>query len=159
MKLWTHLEGLQTKVILAHLVLLTHVAVGLLVSRMALHSSISAVKYPPSDLYHDMTALCYKLWQADWNQHTGNILLSVKPHLGYYSVSSFVIKMLLFCEDCVLVILDFLIRIFSLKKISLFVCHVLCPYCCSFTPWVSTLHYCKRKILLSFVCERIVSHS
>jgi len=31
-----------------------------------------------------MTALCYRLWQADWDQRTG----SVKPHLGYYSVSS-----------------------------------------------------------------------
>jgi len=35
------------------------------VAKMALHSSISAVKYPPCDLYHDVTALCYILWQAD----------------------------------------------------------------------------------------------
>jgi len=47
------------------------------VAKMALHSSISAAKYPPIDLYHDMTALCYKLWQADWDQHTGNKLHSV----------------------------------------------------------------------------------
>ena len=32
------------------------------VAKMALHSSISAVKYPPSDLYHDVTSLCYKLF-------------------------------------------------------------------------------------------------
>ena len=51
-------------------------------AKMALHSSISAVKYPPSDLYHDVTALCYKLWQADCDQCTGNKLHSVKPHLG-----------------------------------------------------------------------------
>jgi len=55
---------------------------------MALHSSISAVKYPPSDLYHDVTSLCYKLWQADWDQRTGNKLHSVKPHLGYDPLSS-----------------------------------------------------------------------
>jgi len=30
-------------------------------AKMALRSSISAIKYPPSDLYHDVTALCYKL--------------------------------------------------------------------------------------------------
>jgi len=58
------------------------------VVRMALHCSISAVKYPPSDLYHDVTSLCYKLWQADWDQRTGNKLHSVKPHLGYDPVSS-----------------------------------------------------------------------
>jgi len=58
------------------------------VAKMALHSSISAVKYPLSDLYHDVTALCYKLWQADWDQRTGNKLHSVKPHLGYYPLSS-----------------------------------------------------------------------
>jgi len=52
------------------------------VTKMALHSSILAVKYPPGDLYHDVTALCYKLWQADWDQHTGNKLYSVNPHLG-----------------------------------------------------------------------------
>jgi len=55
---------------------------------MALHSSISAVKYPPSDLYHDVRSLCYKLWQADWDQRTGNKLYSVKPHLRYYHLSS-----------------------------------------------------------------------
>jgi len=35
------------------------------VAKMALHSSISAVKYPRSDLYHDKTALFYILWQDD----------------------------------------------------------------------------------------------
>jgi len=35
-------------------------------AKMALHSSVSAVKYPPSNLYHDVTALFYKLWQTDW---------------------------------------------------------------------------------------------
>jgi len=55
---------------------------------MALHSSIPAVKYPSSDLCHDVTALCYKLWQADWDQRTGNKLHSVKPNLRYCSVSS-----------------------------------------------------------------------
>jgi len=64
------------------------------VAKMAL-SSISAVKYPPSDLYHDVIALCYKLWQADCDQRTGNNLHSVKPHLRYYSVSS------LNCQDAV----------------------------------------------------------
>jgi len=54
-----------------------------------------AVKYPPSDLYHDVTALCYKLWQADWDQRTGNKLHSVKPHLRYYPLSS------LSCRDTV----------------------------------------------------------
>jgi len=60
------------------------------VVKMALHSSISAVKYPPIDLYQDVTALCYKLWQADWDQHTctGNKLHSINPRLGYYSLSS-----------------------------------------------------------------------
>jgi len=52
------------------------------VAKMAINSSISAVKYPPSDLYHDVTSLCYKLWQADWVQRTGNTLHSVKPLLG-----------------------------------------------------------------------------
>jgi len=57
-------------------------------AKITLRSSASAVKYPSNDLYHDMTALCYKLWQADWDQHTGNKLDSVKPHLGYYPLSS-----------------------------------------------------------------------
>ena len=81
-------------------------------------SSVSAVKYPPSDLYHDVTALCYKLWQADWDQRTGNKLYSVKPHL---------IEMLLFCEDCTLVILDFLTHMFSLEKMTLFALRVVVP--------------------------------
>jgi len=46
---------------------------------MALHSSIFAVKYPHRDLCRDVTSLCYKLWQADWDQCTGNKLHSVKP--------------------------------------------------------------------------------
>jgi len=59
------------------------------VAKMALHSSISAVKHPPSDLYHEVASLCYKLWQADWDQRTGNNKLhSIKPHLGYYPLSS-----------------------------------------------------------------------
>ena len=32
------------------------------VAKTALHSSIYAVKYPPSDLHHDVTALCYVWW-------------------------------------------------------------------------------------------------
>jgi len=63
--------------------------------KMALHSSISAVKYPPSDLCQVVETFWYKLRQAEWNQCTGNKLHFVKPHLGYYSVSS------LNCRDAV----------------------------------------------------------
>ena len=94
------------------------------VAKTALHSSVSAVKYPPSDLYHDVTALCYKLWQADWDQRTGNKLHSVKPHLEYYPLSSLSRRDTVVCEDCVSVIRDFLTRIFSLEKISPFALHV-----------------------------------
>jgi len=31
------------------------------VAKMAFHCSIFAVKYPPSDLYHVVTSLCYEL--------------------------------------------------------------------------------------------------
>jgi len=65
------------------------------VVKIAIHSSISAVNYPPSDFCHDVTALCYKLWQADWDQSVGSKLHSVKSHLRYYSVSS------LSCQDAV----------------------------------------------------------
>jgi len=60
-------------------------------AKIALHSSISAVKYPPSDLYHDVTSLCHKLWQADWDQHTPRrIILATNNNsynLGYCKVS------------------------------------------------------------------------
>jgi len=49
------------------------------VAKMALHISISPVKYSPSDLYHDVTSLCYKLWQAEGInvQAINSILLSL----------------------------------------------------------------------------------
>jgi len=50
------------------------------VAKIAIHSSISAVNYPPSDLCHDVTAVCYKLWQADWDQSIGSKLRSVKEY-------------------------------------------------------------------------------
>jgi len=53
------------------------------VAKITLHCYMSAVKYPPSDLYRDVRALGYKLWQADWDQRTGN-----KFHLRYYPLSS-----------------------------------------------------------------------
>jgi len=31
------------------------------VAKITIHSSISAVNYPPSDFYHDVIALCYTL--------------------------------------------------------------------------------------------------
>ena len=106
------------------------------VAKMALHSSTSAVKYPPSDLYHDVTAVCYKLCQADWDQRTGNKLHSVKPHLGYYPVSS------LSHQDAV-VLRRLRIGHTRLshwyllsREDSLCALHVVvrCPYCHSFTP-------------------------
>ena len=111
------------------------------VAKMALHSSISAVKYPPSDLYHDVTSLCYKLWQADWDQHTGNKLHSVKPHLGYDPLSS------LSRRDAVVLqrlrightrlshsyLLSLSLSL-SLSRSASLLFMWLCPYCYSFTP-------------------------
>jgi len=81
------------------------------VAKMALHSSISVVKYPPSDLCHDVTTLCYKLWQADWDKLH---LLNLTSDIILWAV--WVVMMPLFCEECAVVILDFLIRIFSLSR-------------------------------------------
>jgi len=96
------------------------------VAKMALHFSISAVKYPPSHLYHDVTALHHKLWKPDWDQRAGNKLYSLKPHLGYYSVSSLSHR-----DTVVLRRLHIghtlLTRIFSLEKIGLIALYVVVP--------------------------------
>jgi len=132
---------------------------------MALHSSISAVKYPPSDLYHNVTAMWCKL-EAHWDQHTGNKLHSVKPHLGYYPLSS------LSRRDAVVLqrlrightrlshsyLLSLSLSL-SLSRSASLLFMWLCPYCYSFTPWMSALHYCKREIFFSVLSMEELLHT
>jgi len=114
------------------------------VAKIALHSSISAVKYPPSDLYHDVTSLCYRLWQADWDQHTGNKLHSVKPHLGYCPLNSLshrvavVLRRLRIVKPCSIQSAYWSYSTFSLvsslwRRSPSLLFMWLCPYCCSLT--------------------------
>ena len=57
-------------------------------AKSALNLSMSAVKCPATDLYPDVVNLCQRLWQAEWDGCVLNKLHSVKPLLGYSSLSS-----------------------------------------------------------------------
>jgi len=49
---------------------------------------LSAVKCPATGLYSDVVNHCQRLWQAEWDGCVLNKLHSVKPLLGYSSLSS-----------------------------------------------------------------------
>ena len=57
-------------------------------AKSALNLSMSAVKCPATDLYSDVANHCQRLWKADWDGCVSNKLHSVKPLLGYSSLSS-----------------------------------------------------------------------
>ena len=56
-------------------------------AKLALSSTISAVKCPPTDLYQDLANHCQRLWQVEWDGCASNKLHSVKPTLGYLDLS------------------------------------------------------------------------
>jgi len=48
---------------------------------------MSAVKYPPTDIYPDVLSHCLRIWQAEWDGYISNKLLCLKPLLGYNNLS------------------------------------------------------------------------
>ena len=52
-------------------------------AKSALNLSISAVKWPATDLYPDVANHCQRLWQAEWDGCVSNKLHCVKSLLGY----------------------------------------------------------------------------
>jgi len=57
-------------------------------AKSALNLSMSAMKCPATDLYSDVANHCQHLWQAGLDGCVSNKLHSVKPLLGYSSLSS-----------------------------------------------------------------------
>jgi len=56
-------------------------------AKAALSSTVSAMKCPVSDFIPELTMLYREVWQAEWDGCSANKLHSVKPHLGYCSVT------------------------------------------------------------------------
>jgi len=57
-------------------------------AKSALNLSMSAMKCPATDLYSDVVNHCHRLWQPEWDRCVLNKLHSVKPLLGYSSLTS-----------------------------------------------------------------------
>ena len=53
----------------------------------ALSSTVSAMKCPASDFIPELTKHYREVWQAEWDGCSSNKLHSVKPHLGYCSIT------------------------------------------------------------------------
>ena len=56
-------------------------------AKAALSSTVSPMKCPASDFIPELTMHYRKAWQAEWDGCSANKLHSVKPHLGYCSVT------------------------------------------------------------------------
>ena len=56
-------------------------------AKAALSSTVSPMKCPASDFIPDLTMHYREVWQAEWDGCSANKLHSVKPHLGYCSVT------------------------------------------------------------------------
>ena len=56
-------------------------------AKAALGFSISDVKCPPTDLYHELADHCQRLWQSRWDICTSNKLHSIKPSIGNCSLN------------------------------------------------------------------------
>jgi len=56
-------------------------------AKAALSSTVSAMKCPASDFIPELTMHYREVWQDEWDGCSANKLHSVKPHLGYCSVT------------------------------------------------------------------------
>jgi len=56
-------------------------------ARAALSSTVSTMKCPVTDLNPELTKHSLKVRQTEWDGCSSNELHSVKPHLGYCSVT------------------------------------------------------------------------
>ena len=57
-------------------------------AKLALSSTISSLKCPPTDFHQDLANRCQTLWQEEWDGCASNKLHSVKPNLGYLNLSN-----------------------------------------------------------------------
>ena len=48
---------------------------------------MSAVKYPPTDIYPEVFSHCLRIWQAEWHECISTKLHCLKPLLGYNNLS------------------------------------------------------------------------
>ena len=55
--------------------------------KAALSSTVSTMKCPASDFIPELTMHYREVWQAEWDGCSAYKLHSVKPHLGYCSVT------------------------------------------------------------------------
>jgi len=56
-------------------------------AKAALSSTVSSIKCPASDFIPELTMHYHGVWQGEWDGCSANKLHSVKPHLGYCSVT------------------------------------------------------------------------
>ena len=56
-------------------------------AKAAISSTVSAMKCPASDFIPELTKHYREVWQAEWDGCSSNKLHSVKPHLGYCSIT------------------------------------------------------------------------
>jgi len=56
-------------------------------AKAALRSTVSTMKCPASDFIPELTMHYREMWQAEWDGCSANKLHSVKPHLGYCSIT------------------------------------------------------------------------
>jgi len=56
-------------------------------AKAALSSTVSAMKCPASDFIPELTKHYCEVWQAEWDGCSANKLHSVKPNLGYCSIT------------------------------------------------------------------------
>ena len=124
-------------------------------TKTALHSSISAVKYPPSDLYHDVTSLCYK----NSGKLTGISIKAInfiRLNLTVDTISEQFKSMRRRCSAKIAYwsYLTFSLVSSLVRRSASLLFMWLCPYHRLFTHWMSSLHYCTRKIFFCFVYGR-----
>ena len=56
-------------------------------AKAALSSTVSTMKCPASDFIPELTMHYRAVWQAEWDGCSANKLHSIKPHLGYCSIT------------------------------------------------------------------------
>jgi len=57
-------------------------------AKSAISLLISSFKFPPTDLYQNLTSYYQRLWQAHWDACLSDKLHAIKPLLGYLDVTS-----------------------------------------------------------------------
>jgi len=112
-------------------------------AKLALSSTISAEKCPPTDLYQSLTNQCQILWQLEWDGCVSNKLHSIKPTLGYVNLNhlsrwdAVILRRLCIGHT----------RFSPSRRPTTMYLLWLCINCCTYAPQMLSLQYCKIEIL------------